>query len=942
MATSLVRLSVTAACIVLHSAAHAQESSTHPAAALTEVAIQYGPQFVQLLTEDQLGSIPEPQLAAAERSVVLEDALERYDELRASSASEVRTHRGISIALGVGSGVLGTLGPQSPRTMAAQLLGSALSEASGMIADNLEEESRANMRRLFVNNREAILNELQIDSLDSFRGQPEAAAEAVRRATGVIDDFRNRADTALLREVSESMMIDVLVSSDEEQWNSIAANSADISAVEDRLDDLRDRFGAYQADVGQGLSRLNEAVESIAGDVADLQGAVVNLDDRVTGLEGNQAIIGDFVLSRMTPAERVRAIEGGFLSDQFSCSDGIEACPASTMRDAILEQSRREATVQGIFNDTTFVMRELTAATQIARDLGIPLPDEVTEFTRVANASLSAFAAFKSGQFLPALASITGLFGSPQDVDAQRHRALMGYLQSEFRNINLRLDQVLRNQAILLEAVNDLALETRRSFVELQLQLNNLEFEVERASDLVLRQYWEPWQNCSSVYERAFAVENEPVVSFDPISLTFRRDDAVMAFIQLNHRRLEDCVTRMSSSYDSFLDQQSFGNFVDIRWSISEIDAWIETQALPEASEDLAGFQDSRSRLNRFEEDLFRPIYSLLLEYAASQDTPTMASIAYALAHPIESTEDWSRLREQLRSEQGEAFRPDCEASRYTFTTIMRGICPGRTGPQTPDAAAALLLSSPYLASKVVDMANWTLVVAQFADRQVIVDGELGWRSAADILELARSGELPTNASLGEELIAALIPVLETVIASQAMLYGPLTAEILTDMYLDGGEQAEAALRLLQRNGYLSRNFAQVFLERQYAATSERRGSGGMRPTLTLAHAAYSLATDAQNPNPLLLEGMFGEELGFGLRESDEVPVFHLSAGELSHSFQVPPPFAMSEGRVIWPSTYYELLAARDQLTERLISYRILDDAEPDAQAYLTSVLVGS
>jgi len=88
----------------------------------------------------------------------------------------------------------------------------------------------------------------------------------------------------------------------------------------------------------------------------------------------------------------------------------------------------------------------------------------------------------------------------------------------------------------------------------------------------------------------------------------------------------------------------------------------------------------------------------------------------------------------------------------------------------------------------------------------------------------------------------------------------------------------------------------------------------------------------------LLLEGLFGQDLKFSVNEKDTLN-FVLSHEKENFVLTAPSSAAMAEGRLSWPARYYELLATRDQLADRLAAYRLLDGLNTEEQSDLTLLL---
>jgi hypothetical protein len=98
------------------------------------------------------------------------------------------------------------------------------------------------------------------------------------------------------------------------------------------------------------------------------------------------------------------------------------------------------------------------------------------------------------------------------------------------------------------------------------------------------------------------------------------------------------------------------------------------------------------------------------------------------------------------------------------------------------------------------------------------------------------------------------------------------------------------------------------------------------------------LASEDQEGRFLLLEGLFGTDLNFTEGEQGE-PSLKFAAGDKEVVLPLPAPGEMVSGRISWPARYYELLATRERLADRLIGYRLLDEFDLESQVYMTGLM---
>ena len=930
---------LTAASMIISPLTAYAQSPDETRLAVTKLTVKFGPQVIKQLRATTEFSVPPSSLPPEKRNQAVEKTYQEYVKLRSTYASAKNSTEWLSLGVGGGTALVAALaGPQATVTIPAILVGATITTMIDIGNERLDAVGRSQMRELLRSRQSDIFQDLGLDytGFDEMSDDPEEIRRAFSDGIEVFQDLRERADSDAVWENTQEMIVDAIANTTKEQWEAIEVNQDNIELVASAVVDLADELTRFQAEVEDRFTDLEVKYDELAVSIEDLQGAVVNLDSRVGALEKNQAMISDFIFDDMPPARKVLALEGDFFGSRFKCADAETTCEASELKAAMIDRFKKEAEVQELISDVNYAVSSLNSIGKIASDLRISSP-ELRDAVRIGNAAAGAFAGFMTGNYLGAISSITGLFGKKSDPDAERFKILMKYLQQQFEQVNKKLDTILENQAKIMEAVVELHKEMQRGFQRLDRRLASMDFELTRTSSGVRALIWDKWKSCNAVFQVSHSRDGSGLHRYvDPTSKQFRSSQALQDVLSTHQDAALECLVIMQGNMASLNAQERFGNFVDLRWVIDERLSQASLAAFDAESanqkQEAEEAPDFRSLLEKFEREQFNPIWQRFINFAAKAENPDFDDLFVMLTRPMASTDDWRFGLSQIKDEPFICF--ESENTNARFSSLL---CPPGNATNSPSEVAASMLARPVLADVVVEISNWVLVMSQLADLRI--DGE--WTSHEELFKLALEDQLPDSSSqsTGELLLEDSVSVIDMAIASYAMTYGPLMAQILLDELEAGGDVKPLieGSSNIGGNPYLAANLSQLFLEKRFRESYPDADQN--RPIQLVYRSAYNLALEDHPGRFLILESLFGTDLNFEVDEKG-TPHFSVGADGAKIKLELPPPGEMKTGRVIWPPRYYELLAARERIMDRLISYRVIDDLPEDEQEYMAVTMM--
>lgn len=894
----------------------------------------FGPPAVDALRANETVAIAPSALSAKRQSVAAELMLSRY-------ASEKARYAGWSDALqwgeaGADLGVAAALlyaGPQAAVTIPATLGYAVLSTGLKVAREEVDAHALAENRKLLAFYAEKIETELGLgyDEIRALaREDPDAAMGRFMAGTEILKDLRNRAagDPELER-VAVGIMIDTIANTTAAQMAEAAERDARVEDLEDKAisfaRDLKelDRKTDERLDLAEGaIARLDESVETLSA-------AVVDLDDRVTRLETDQAVVVDFIFNQMSAADKVKRLEAGFMSGRFRCEPPAESCEASELKDSLIARYKAEAQHAEVLRDLGAVAGAMNDVSTIAGNLGIDLPDEVDMAIGVANVAVAAMSASTGLGAVAAVSGLVGMFGGGKgDPDAARHRQLMAYLDRRFDAIDARLEDIIENQARIMQAIVGLSEQMQDGFERMDRTLARMEYEQAIMSDGVRSLIWTPWKSCYATYSEAMQTDRRTGrhIHIDPVTKLFRSENNIRAVIAATADvSALPCLEVMQPALAGNLEPRIFENFTDLRWVIDNSrleDATPRSVATtqdddPAAPE--ANAPEWRSLLMRFDQEVFKPSRERARAFVQEKLDGRMADAYVLLARPVSTVGDWKSAVQAIR-----ATPLTCQPGRaHADERLCRVLSPSGSGRQRSlDEQATHLLARPILGRIVLDVREWVIVMAQIADRRE--QGEGRWVYVDEHLAAMIAGGPAPGARNGERLIEGAIDMLDIAIASYAMTYGPMPARAAADDFL-AGRDLDTLIRNFEENDYLAHNATLFILEDLH-----RGMQGSAVPPEIVYRRYYDYAKEDILGPFIFLETLFGSRMGFSLTDEGE-PGFLIQGDASKTVVSLPTPDALVSRRIKMPPVFDELVAARADLVDRLFSYQMLDELDPES-----------
>lgn len=420
-------------------------------------------------------------------------------------------------------------------------------------------------QQFWAKNKADILAASGVASYEDIQQDPSK----LRLPTALIEDLRSRAKTTndkSLEEAAHALLAEVSSRTDEALLTSSLEANQKLDDIDDELADLVEAVDTNHDEIVARLDEYDTTLKMVSNKVTKVSEKMAQIGADLHNQGRNQAFIADFVLREMGPRQKADALKAGFMAERFTCPPKSTECGAQKYKEELISSFEAQADLQDGLVKASKVAGGLNNVAKIASDLGIESP-ELQTAALIGNTALTAVTAYFSGDPLSAVSAITSLFGKRKDPNSQ----MMGYLKQQFAQVNAKLDAIIENQQLLLEAVVKLSDQMQQRFDALDTRLARLELESSRMSEGVRALIWKPWAACYSVYSTAIEPNANGTIRFaDSKSGRFTSFSAVANTFALRDENFVKCLSTIQSDMDSLSATSWFGNFIDAQWILDE------------------------------------------------------------------------------------------------------------------------------------------------------------------------------------------------------------------------------------------------------------------------------------------------------------------------------------------------------------------------------------
>lgn len=858
-----------------------------------KITTRLGASVTKAFLDHQSITIPPTSLTPEERDEAIEKALARY-QLTKNFYSGASTGTNVVKSVAAAGFAIGTV--YSGGALPVVLL--SVGSAAGLEMTDLwvEKRGKENTGNLLAALSEDLMEETGVATVDELLSDPARITNIIRSKDKFLKDIKDRAqasgDTALI-DVATSALEAYAANVETTEFETLVATAVTVADVDKRFTDFVVEARASTKRIETRLQKHTELIQTIQNDVTMLNEHVAILDEKIDTLGVNQDLIADFMFSGLTSAEKAKALRSGLLDRRIVCPDGAADCDRDALKATMIERFEIDAKIQSNVELAGDILKGINDVSTIASNLGIDIGEDGQTAVEVAEAAVNAYIGFMAGDYLGAVASITGIFAKKSDPDAERFKIMMKFLREQFEIVNKQLKNIQENQQTILDAVVGLSEQLNSVYIGLDGRLSRMEFEQRRISDNLKQLVWAPWRSCFSVY--SYALQNNFV---DPSTLQFPNFAALRQVADARAPQARDCMNTVTVALDSLNSVSGFNNFLDLSISLDP------TSVAADGSLSAALVADA-NKWNDFE-TVYRNTVSApatrIAESWAGRNELSAEAFFYLLASDLHNIDALEGIIEQIN----DGVLPS-SCGDENFENVDKLLClPGESSAALAVEHARSVLSADVL----LDVMDWMVVVAQLGN---IYDKDPE-KFAQDLDAVT---ELP-DYNAGREIIFRMIDAATLALASQHRIYGQITALAAAEDIQEGRTGQDHVL-MLDNNSYLAENTAMILLHLKRNTWNLEDGISGPRFEDRYAQALIHARSELKiRFEPLY--ALFGRTHAFGL-DANGLPSLIVEVDGQAAHLRLPAPTQLTEGRLAYPPLVYALRARKEGLIDRRLDY---------------------
>jgi hypothetical protein len=332
------------------------------------------------------------------------------------------------------------------------------------------------------------------------------------------------------KEIFQNTVVNLIKNTQKTTLHQLGQAQQDIEANRKQIVDISQQVSSYMSAVNSNLQDLTDTASAIRSQVADIQ-------TQTSANTQQLALIEDFSFSKASATEKLTLLKGGYLQSRLPPED------FKILFKATEAQAKTEAFVVGMnqvvteFNQIGIIAKNLHVGGAIGHDL-----QEAVSYASTVNAAISSIA---SGNYLGAIAGITGLFGGPSEEELF-HQQLFSYLDSNFNRVNKKLDDLIEQQKFLMEGIQKLSEQMAQYNTAVQRRFDLLDVKVDHLQASVSEVLYWPLLSCDNIRGD---VNDFLSLHYSPVNLSDIQQ-ASQVTTQADYDKVFNCIDYLRTLYD--------------------------------------------------------------------------------------------------------------------------------------------------------------------------------------------------------------------------------------------------------------------------------------------------------------------------------------------------------------------------------------------------------
>jgi predicted nucleic acid-binding Zn-ribbon protein/DNA-binding phage protein len=940
-----ILLLVTASTQVQSQVVNRDVSVTAAQEAVIKKGVQFGLAYGDLITSATLGAIPKeyPRDASGD----IQSMVSSYNsEVRTNTAAVRLLDTTLDIAL-VASTIGGSFAPP------VLLVAATANYAKNQAMDFLYADVTKNAQIILKNNIDTFLSASNM-SYESLQGQSIDQIKIAIDKAPFLEDGLNLATDPKSKEIFKAAIARSIRDTQKSTLDQIQYTQDQLKNANKNIANVSKALGKFQEETAKSLDTLASQVDSIEQTQHESADLLKSLHSETKNNSRDLKLIGEIMFKNASTEDKLSLLNGSWNPDLTQVS-----------REKLVKYYLAEQKREQFMSSAGQAIDAANKIGQIAKNLGISSPELSTAISYGDTAYKTAGALMK-GDYLGALMSVTGLFGGAEDAGAAQHKAMMSFLKQEFKQINVKLDQLLEGQQKIMKQIAAVSEQIQVLRNEVNDRFNIVDYKLDALHELTWAMYAAPLVTCKQIQtttrqKLSTANVKKPAdFEFDNLYSFTNLELLQGTFTDASISKCLDFLSPLFYTVTQFPDKLT-PNPLGVRLS-----GTVPADNLSIESSKITVFKDA----SKIYTDNFSNIFNWVSE------TPTVEgryvyghSLLAALATPTRKLSTTKKVGESVfttavcvkQTTLGSVlFEAICgKASGYSFSTPDSDLVPRQRDSAVEQAASDLgyaLLGTPLVQEDISKLAELQLYFAPLYDI----------RKTDSTYAFDRKEILDSAAVLGRgksELQSALSAILLSV-AQINMLYGDQTSRMIaeslwdekakrfaTKTELDKLEPTHRMRRAVsfiagsqsEQSGqtYLAQNTLMTMLDRlstsaQPYGTGERLNySNALEALLKLTIEPDALmrtlfGIDQNNDSVKFIKSNIDNITGKNCTQTEAAAIkdnCYPVASAIAFGLEIPMPSvdAFSERRMIYPASLDLLIKQQNSLGTAISNYSILD-----------------
>lgn len=596
----------------------------------------------------------------------------------------------------------------------------------------------------------------------------------------------------------------------------VQSNNASISVLKSDLVETAKDLSDYQQQTDTQLSQISAGLSELSAAASKVQSDITSIRAAASENAESTQVLAQISYQGWSPSQKLAALQSNMFPE-------LGETEKSQAIDALQAQVRLQNAVGNLQN----LSSDLTNVRQIANNLGVnpSVIDAVAKGQEV----VEGLADFATGNYLGAIASVTGLVGmSKPDPEAARFAALYGYLGAHFSEIDRHLTEIENLQK---QTIDQLA-EVGKELSLIDAKLTKVDKDVLINGDMLRNLILAEWDQCDALMQGSlggnrYIASNQQVLALSSSGLA---------------------ISRLGRCYRTYVDY---------------FDVTIRTGRLKGSMLDVGAFNDVPSPAQT---DLQKNADALQARYESARlfyfevDPLSFKHQAYNVARLADPSPDVATAAKRdaaLSRNMSSLDALTCDEKALLNVSLIGLLCGAKTDG-SPDAADwQRVLNSTAIGPQASAIIDYGIVVSQFIDLATVAqDGSVIFSSEHDlraITNLGPSKSMRDGASQnkGLDILLRALILAQAQVVQQSATYGDVTAETVEEQLYDPNTNAfvtdrskataiqQHALDVMKGNPVVARNAVMLGIRRAITTSETGKQSVTQSTFYALAISAY-------------------------------------------------------------------------------------------------------